>query len=86
MNKLLDIIHVPKDVTMGLPLLRMTGTGELCIENYRGILEYTDTIIRIQTKSGQIQVTGKCLQITNYNSDEMKIIGSISMLTFGRGV
>ena len=50
MNKFIDKIHIPKDVTMKLPLLRMVGNQELYIENYRGILEYTDSFIRVQTE------------------------------------
>ena len=54
MNKIIDKIHIPKDVTMKLPLIRLLGNQELYIENYRGILEYTEKLIRIQTKFGKI--------------------------------
>ena len=49
---------MPKDVVLGVPVLSMLGREELYIENYRGILEYTEELIRVQTKKGQIKVTG----------------------------
>ena len=47
-EKAAEMSGVPKDVAMGLPILTITGTDELCVENYRGITEYTDQIIRLQ--------------------------------------
>ncbi len=85
MNKFIDKIHIPKDVTMKLPLLRMVGNQELYIENYRGILEYTDSFIRVQTKLGQIHVIGKRMEVVYYANDEMKIVGYIGTLTLLQG-
>ena len=76
---------LPKDVILGVPLVSVTGQTEACIENYRGILEYTDKLIRIQTKSGKIYVNGKQLQIEYYTNDEMKITGLIEIIEFLEG-
>lgn len=85
MGKILDAVRIPKDVSMGVPLLRMVGGQELLIENYRGILEYTDTCVRIQTKAGQICVNGKRMEVSYYTNDEMKIEGYITELKFSYG-
>lgn len=74
--------NLPKDVILGVPLLTMTGYTEMCVENYRGILEYTEALIRIQTKIGQIRITGKGLLISYYTNDEMKITGKISSIEY----
>ena len=74
--------NLPKDVLLGVPLLTMTGFAEMCVENYRGILEYTEVLIRIQTKIGQIRITGKGLSISYYTNDEMKITGRISSVEY----
>lgn len=72
-----DAVNMPKDVVLGVPIVTITGQVELCIENYRGIIEYTDVLIRIKTKIGQIKVVGKNLQIEYYTNDEMKVTGRI---------
>ena len=74
-----------KYAKMGASVITITGRNEICIENYRGILEYTDLLIRVQTKSGQIRLSGKNLQIEYYTNDEMKITGRIVQLEFTDG-
>lgn len=80
-----EAASMPRDVVMGASVITITERNEICIENYRGILEYTDLLIRVQTKSGQIRLSGKNLQIEYYTNDEMKITGRIVQLEFTDG-
>lgn len=73
---------MPEDVVLGASVITITGRNEVCIENYRGIIEYTECLIRVQTKTVQIRLTGKQLQIEYYTNDEMKITGIICSLEF----
>nr|WP_317281993.1 YabP/YqfC family sporulation protein [uncultured Sellimonas sp.] len=84
-QKIAETVNAPKDVVLGIPLLHMTGQTELCIENYRGILEYTDELIRVKTKSGILKITGRCLQIEYYLNDDMKVRGQIWKIEFEKG-
>ena len=81
-EKLASAASMPKDVVLGASVVTMLGRNEVSIENYRGIIEYTDTLIRVQTKSGQIRLTGKRLQIEYYTNDEMKVTGALHTLKF----
>ena len=81
-EKAAEMSGVPKDGAMGLPILTITGTNDLCVENYRGMTEYTDQIIRLQSKSGQIKITGKKLEVIYYTNDEMKIHGHIRTIEY----
>ena len=76
-NKIAELSELPKDVVMGMPVLTILGQNELCLENYRGIIEYTDSLVRIQTKTGQIRIFGKNLYVIYYTNDEMKVNGQI---------
>ena len=73
-KKLASAASMPKDVVMGASVVTVLGMSEVCIENYSGITEYTDTLVRIRTKHGQI-----------YTNDEMKITGSINLIEFQEG-
>lgn len=84
-SRITDATCMPKDVILGVPIISVIGQNEACIENYRGILEYTDKLIRIQTKLGKIHVTGRGLTIEHYNNDEMKITGHITIIEFHEG-
>lgn len=81
-QKLSQLSEFPDDVTLGVPILSMTGQMELCLENFRGLMEYTDQFIRIQTKYGQIKVCGNNLQIIYYKNDEMKVNGNIVSIEY----
>ena len=81
-EKAAEMSGVPKDVAMGIPILTITVTNDLCVENYRGMTESTDQIIRLQSKSGQIKITGKKLEVIYYTNDEMKIHGHIRTIEY----
>lgn len=80
---LMESLKLPKDMTMGAFLLSMTGNREAFIENYRGILEYTENCILLQTKNGQVRFLGIGLVIEYYTNEDMKICGEISQVIFG---
>ena len=84
-EKVSEIAGLPKDVSMGMSIIRIIGQHELYIENYRGILEYTDKSLRILTKSGQIAIVGCKLEIVYYTNDEMKISGIFDSIYLKRG-
>ena len=84
-EKLASAASMPKDVVLGASIITITGITEVCVENYRGIIEYTDCLVRLQTKDGQHRLTGKRLNIEYYTNDEMKITGIIEGLVFADG-
>ena len=67
---------------LGVPILTLTGHYEVNIENYRGILEYTEQLIRINVRSGQIRITGKSLEINYYTTTDMKITGKVEKIEY----
>lgn len=81
-ERIITTMDIPKDVVLGKVLLTVLENTEICIENYRGIIEYTDKRIRVQTKGKQIIINGKRLWIESYSNDEMKIKGYISSIEY----
>lgn len=81
-HKIMDWAGVPKDVEPGVPVLTVTGRTDLCLENYKGILEYTDSLIRIKIRGGQICIAGSYLQIRSYTGEEMIISGTVDMIEY----
>ena len=55
---------------------------DLYLDSSYSNIEYTDTLVRIQTKNGQIKVTGKRLQVAYYTNDEMKVNGHIESIEY----
>ena len=77
-----DAAEMPKDVALKAPILTLTGRTELTIENYRGIQEYSELLIRVQTGSGEVCIKGKILWIEYYTNLEMLIRGRIIAVEF----
>lgn len=85
-EKMVSAMDLPKDVIQNASVITILGRNELCIENYRGIIEYTDTLIRVQTRAGQIPGSRENrLRIQYYTNDEMKVTGALSSLEFTEG-
>ena len=67
--------QLPGDCILGNTNMVMTGKTQLFIENYRNIIEYTDTSLKIQGKNGKIFITGNAIYIESYNADTMLVKG-----------
>lgn len=81
-NSLFEKLQLPKDITRGAFILTAIGNEELYIENYKGILEYTSTCIRIQGKNTYILVEGRNLKIDHYTEEDMLIKGRIISIQY----
>ena len=71
-------MKLPRDVCMGDALISMEGRHSLVIENYRSILFYTESEIRILAKNCRILVRGNGLSIAHYDKEAMKVTGRIA--------
>lgn len=81
-SRMADATEVPKELVLSLPVLTAKGRQEIQLENYRGIQEYTQELIRVNVRGGQIRLTGRRLSIDYYTNTEMKITGWISSIEY----
>jgi sporulation protein YqfC len=79
---ILESLQLPKDICMGALRVTMTGNAEAWIENYRGILEYTETMILLQAKTCQVCFEGTRLSVDYYTNEDMKISGCIQTVKY----
>ena len=57
-NKIDKILEMPKEVYSDIPKVTITGFDEMVIENFKGILEYEEYFVRINTHIGIINING----------------------------
>ena len=79
---LTDTLEMPGDIVYGDVLISMKGYREAHICNYRSIIEFNNTQIRLQAKNCKLKITGKDLTIIQYTCEEMKIKGIISEVIY----
>ena len=53
-----DILEIPKEIYTNIPNFIITGFEDMVIENYKGILEYEDYYIRVNTYIGILNIHG----------------------------
>lgn len=75
-------LKLPSDILAGAPIITAIGRDEVCIENYKGILEYSNCSIKIITKVGNVIICGTNLNISYFTNDEMKITGRIHTIGY----
>lgn len=81
-EKVAEVLELPKEVVLNIPKLTMLGAGNLVIENYKGIIEYDDSKIRVNTGTGMIRITGERLFIKEITSEDIMVDGEIKSLEF----
>jgi len=79
-EKVTGLLALPKEITLNLPLIMATGRQEICIENYKNLVEFTDTKIRIHTTSGMLTVEGQRLMLKQVTTEHVTITGKIDGL------
>mgnify|MGYP000356458846 CR=1 FL=1 len=81
-EKVTEILELPKEVVLNIPKLTMLGAGDLIIENYKGIIEYDSSRIRVNTGIGIIRILGERLVIREITSEDIMVSGEIASLEF----
>ena len=85
-NKINDILEMPKEIYSSNPKATIIGFEEIIIENYKGILEYEDYYIRINTFIGIININGFNLKLEKMTEDDIKVMGKIESIDIERTV
>jgi len=79
-QKFNDIADLPKEISLDYSRMVLLGNKEFVIENYKGILEYDNNIIRLNTLSGIVSIEGKGLVINEINDDDVSVEGKIKLI------
>ena len=80
LSKIDKILEMPKEIYTDTPKITITGFNEMLIENYKGILEYEDFFIRINTSIGIININGIELKLETMTNDDIKVLGNIESM------
>ncbi|MBC8588379.1 sporulation protein YqfC [Paratissierella segnis] len=75
-----EALELPMDITLDLPKISLTGNREASIINHKGIIEYSDLMIRINSKIGIIKIIGYDLEIKNILMEEILVTGLIEKI------
>lgn len=83
-TKLEKLLELPQEVCSNVPKLTIVGFDEMVIENYKGILEYEEYFVRINTHIGIININGYNLNLEAMTNDDIKVTGKIESFDLER--
>ena len=79
-----DILEIPKEICSDMPNFILTGFEDMIIENYKGITEYEDYYVRVNTFIGIVNIRGINLKLEKMTEDNIKITGKIESIELER--
>lgn len=74
-------LEMPTEIVSNEPKITIVGFNEMLIENYKGILEYEEIYIRINTHIGIININGFNLNLEQISGEDILITGKIDSMT-----
>lgn len=81
-SRLSDMLELPREIVLNLPLINIIGNEELTIENYKGVVEYAEERIRINTSRGIIKIEGKKLTLKQITAENISVSGVITKFEY----
>ena len=81
-EKVAGLLALPKEIALNLPQVIVTGRDEVNIENYKGIKEYTETKVAVNTSAGLLVVEGKKLHLRQITVENIVVTGIIDSFRY----
>lgn len=75
-------VDLPSGVLLGETHIELNSNKEIIVDGRCSVIEYGDTQIRLNTKSGVLRITGLHLSIVTMSRSCVEIKGKISSVDF----
>ncbi|MDR0861900.1 MAG: sporulation protein [Oscillospiraceae bacterium] len=77
-----ELFDLPADAIAGQMSLTMTGQRRLRIENHRGLLEYGNELIAVNTGGAVLRIYGSGLELAAMTADDLTVTGTLHRIEF----
>jgi len=79
-RKINQILEMPREIDSKEPKITIVSFDQILIENYKGILEYEEFFIKLETEIGTININGYKLALEQITKDDIEINGVIKSI------
>jgi len=79
-GKLNRLLEMPREIDSKEPKITIVSFDEILIENYKGILEYEEFFVKINTEIGTVDINGYKLTLEQITGDDIAIKGIIKSI------
>jgi sporulation protein YqfC len=77
---LAGFLDIPLDTVIDWPRMTLSGNKNLTILNHRGVIEYDQTLVRINTRFGELKISGVGMALISALKDEITVEGKINQI------
>ncbi|WP_425057565.1 hypothetical protein SCACP_20810 [Sporomusa carbonis] len=82
LQSLAGLLEIPQDIVLDLPRITMLGNKQLLIENHKGIIEYTPSLVRIKLNQGELFIQGSDLTLGNLQAEQILVEGVVQEVKY----
>ena len=77
-----DSVGVSKELTLNVAKITLFGMREITVENYIGVIEYTDDLISLSANPKSVRITGARLEIKTMSKEIIYATGEIRSVEY----
>ncbi|MCI1856569.1 MAG: sporulation protein YqfC [Sporolactobacillus sp.] len=77
-----DTTGLPEDVVSDIPRISLIGRSRLSVENFLGVLSFTENNLVLKTSTGVLHVTGHSFVLEAMLPQELDLRGEIGEIRF----
>ena len=81
-SRLNNILEFPEEISNNEPKITIIGFKKIMVENYKGILEYENFFVRLNTTKGVLNINGFNLSLNEMTDEDLIITGNIESIDF----
>ena len=79
-RKLNQILDMPRELDNKEAKITIISFDQILIENYKGILEYEEFFVKVDTEIGTVNINGYKLTLEQITEDDIEIKGTIKSI------
>jgi len=83
-NRLSELLDIPRELDKKQTKVTIISFEEILIENYKGIMEYEEFYVKINTELGLININGFNLNLEQMTNDDIIVKGVINSIDLER--
>lgn len=83
-KSLQQVLDIPRELDKKQTKITIISFDEMLIENYRGLMEYEDFFIKINTEIGIININGFNLNLVQMTDEDVLVKGIINAIDVER--
>ncbi len=81
-QKISEVMNIPDELITDSPKIELESNKRMWIENYQGIIEYSDELVRVNTADFMVVITGNSFTISSVTLEDLCIEGNIISVEF----